>query len=156
MALPNPVRAGDVIGCHFPSASAAHPHPGLVLDVITNPAHRAALLARNGKQDIAGATCCLMLMISHSPPAKGEYAELMPQHVKTGTLLDAVRDIFVCYKHFDIVLVPGDQMVIASARGPYLGRVDPGTTKYYARQLSAVTAYANGKSYAPPEGVFRF
>ena len=155
MALPNPVRADDVVGCHFPTSKATHPHPGLVLNVITDPAQRAGLLARSGRQDIQGATFCLILMMSHSAPTKGEYAELVPHHLKVGTLLDTARDIYVCYKHFDIVLIPGDQLTIASAKGPYLGRVDTNATKYYARQLSAVAAYTNGKSFAPPKGVFR-
>ena len=152
--LPTPVRAGDIVGFHFPTSSAQHPHPGIVLKTAQGDAERARHCAQRGIADIPGAQICLLLMVSHSPPGKGEYGEIVPIHHRDGTLLDATGDLYVCYRHYDLGLVPGYERSIASIGGPYLGRLKPEALLYYKSQLTAVQDFLRGRSFLPPKRVF--
>ncbi|WP_417525921.1 hypothetical protein [Marinovum sp.] len=154
MALPTPVQAGDVVGFRFPTCEATHPHPGIVLQSYEG-AQRASVLKSRGVKDRAGLQVCLVLMVSHSPPPKGQFGELIRSDHKAGTSLDGVKDIYVCYEIFDLAFVPGQERTIQSVNGPYLGRLNEEALIYYASQFREVQAYLKGKSFKPPKGVYR-
>ena len=103
--LPKPIESGDVIGVHFPTSIARHPHPGLVIRVVTSE-ERDRLAAHRGLQPQADDVLCLMLMVSHSEPPRGEPAEYIPADYRRGTRLDHDQDLFVSYRHFDAALIP--------------------------------------------------
>lgn len=104
--------------------------------------------------DIPGTQICVLLMVSHTPPPKGEYGELIPNHRKTGTTLDTARDLYVCYRHFDAAFIPGQERLIVSRGGPYLGRMEPDALLHYRAQLRDIQAFLKGHSFRLPEGVF--
>lgn len=154
LALPTPIQIGDVFGYHFPTSRAKHPHPGLVLNIYDDPAQRAGLIVRRKLKDHPQSQLCMVLMISHSYPSAGEIGELIdPEHCK-GTVLDAAKSIYACYKHFDVAFAPGQEKVIASANGPYLGRVSHEVLAHYRSQFTRVQAYLKGRSFKPPSGIF--
>lgn len=153
MALPTPVQAGDIFGFHFPSATAPHAHPGIVLQTYVGD-QRAVILKNRGHADKPELQVCLVLMVSHSPPLKGQYGEIIPLHHKNGTALDPLSDIYACYQVFDLAFVPGQEKNIHSVDGPYLGRFSTEALAHYKSQFLAVQTYLKGKSYAPPHGVF--
>lgn len=88
------------------------------------------------------------LMVSHEPPKrKGGFFQIYnPAHC-TGTLLDTVRTIYVSYDHFDAVFLPGDERIIYSAEGPYLGRVSNETVDYYFSQFIGVQRVIRGEGF---------
>ncbi len=131
-----------------------HPHPGLVINVYEGET-RARILASRGAEDWPRAQLCLLLMISHSAPARGEHAELIPSIHRTGTQLDLIKDLFVCYRHFDVAFVPGQERTIGSVQGPYLGRMSNAATQHYRNQFTEIQAFKKRRSYKLPSGLFR-
>lgn len=154
--LPSRIVAGDVFGYVFPTCSAKHPHPGMVLQTFEDPNEVSALKKRYqcSDEDIETNFFCLIVMLSHSEPAKGEYAELMQPDHKTNTLIDPRRDVFVCYRHHDFILLPIKSVRIGSIEGPYLGRMVPEFAVHFRRQFKDVQAFVRGKSALPPSGMY--
>lgn len=72
---------------------------------------------------------------------------------RAGTQLDQVAKIFACYRHFDTMFVPGQERVIGSVRGPYLGRMEREHYLYFRSQLAAVQRYEKGRSMQRPVGL---
>lgn len=97
---------------------------------------------------------CLMLMISHAPPARGTAAEFIPVAHRAGTRLDPTRDIFMCYEHFDVALIPQRSLPIASVQGAYLGRMAAEAWRHYKGQFQAVQAFKKGRSFQMPTGLW--
>jgi hypothetical protein len=153
MALPTPIQIGDIFGHHFPTSHATHPHPGLVLNIYDDPVQRAGLIAGRNLKDHPQAQLCVVLMISHTYPSANEIGELIDPDHCTGTQLDAEKSIYACYKHFDVAFAPGQEKVIASANGPYLGRVSHEVLTHYRSQFTSVQAYLKGRSFKPPSGI---
>ena len=153
MHLPRPLVVGDLVGYEFPTANAAWAHAGLVIKVADAAAERAALLARQGLADVKGTQVCILLMISHSYPPKGEMGELIRSPHRQGTKLDKDQDLYVCYNHFDVVVLPGNERRIVSVDGPYLGRMNRAWALYYGRQLTLAQQYRNGRSFNRPARV---
>lgn len=154
--LPSKIVAGDVFGYVFPTCSAKYPHPGMVLQTFEDPKEISVLKQKHqlSDKDVETNFFCLIVMLSHSQPAQGEYAELMQSIHKTNTLIDPRRDVFVCYQHYDVILMPIKSVRIGSVNGPYLGRMIPKFAVHYRRQLKAVQAYLGGKSALLPSGMY--
>jgi hypothetical protein len=151
---PEQIEAGDIFGHRFPTSSdPRQAHPGLVLSVLEGSARKRAL-EQNGKDDFANATLCVVLMISHAQPKPGEFGQLVTLEHRSGCLLDRSRDVFVCFRHFDIAFLPRQAVKIKSVNGAYLGRMPADGVKHYRAQFVAVQDYLKGKSFKPPEGVF--
>lgn len=106
MSFPSRILAGDVFGYVFPNCAATYPHPGIVLQTFEQPEQIAAIKKQYEVSDTEHGVFCLIVMLSHSQPAKGEFAELMSLSHKTNTLIDQKLDVFVCYKHFDLTHLP--------------------------------------------------
>jgi hypothetical protein len=156
LQLPSRIVAGDVFGYVFPNCSANHPHPGIVLQTFEKTEEISQIKERYkvSDEDADAGWFCLIVMLSHSQPAKGEYAELMIPSHKTNTRIDEKLDVFVCYQHFDLTLLPNRSARIGSIGGPYLGRVVPEHTSHFRRQLKGVQAYTGGRSANPPQGMY--
>lgn len=109
---------------------------------------RANTLKKRGIVDQPDLQLVFALMFSHEPPLrKGEFFEIYNRSHCTGTLLDTVRTIYVSYDHFDAVFLPGGEMTIYSAKGPYLGRVPQEIVTYYFRQFIGVQKVIRGQGF---------
>ncbi|WP_417261798.1 hypothetical protein [Celeribacter sp.] len=117
------------------------------MDVLVGDA-RAKVLTKRRIPDRPERQLVFALMISHEPPMKkgGFFQVYNPAHCK-GTLLDVVRPIYASYDHFDAVFLPGDERVIYSAEGPYLGRVAEEVVQYYFSQLMGVQRAIRGEGF---------
>ena len=151
--VPRPIESGDVIGVHFPTSIARHPHPGLVIRVFTSE-ERDRLAAHRGLQPQADDVLCLMLMISHSEPPRGEPAEYIPVDYRLRTRLDHDQDLFVSYRHFDAALIPQQSLVIGTVSEPYLGRMGKDAWSHYRSQFHAVQSFKKGTSFQMPKGLW--
>lgn len=151
--LPDLVSLGDIVGVRFPTSPAKHPHPGIVMQIIEPGPARATVLAKRNVADEPEKALCLMLMISHSPPPKGETAQYLDRTHRQGTRLDPVGDLYVCFRHFDLAFLPGAQERIVSVDGPYLGRLEEKFRLLYWKQFMELQAYERQKSFRRPQGV---
>ncbi|MCT4685213.1 MAG: hypothetical protein N4A39_15935 [Roseicyclus sp.] len=151
--LPSPIDTGDIVGLHFPSSLAEHPHPGLVVQVYDQK-QRAQVIQARALAAGEGDVLCLMLMISHAPPARGTAAEFIPVAHRAGTRLDPARDIFMCYEHFDAALIPQRSLPIGSVQGAYLGRMPEQVWQHYRNQFLLVQNFKRGRSFHMPTGLW--
>ena len=118
------VRVGDLFGLHFPDCRAVWPHPAVIIKIFDEP-HRTAVIKNKGLTDEPGKALCLAVMLSHSPPPKGEYARQLTLADIDGTLLDASKSIYVCFKHYRAIFLPGqEERRIISVEASYLGCLD--------------------------------
>lgn len=115
---------------------------------------RTQLAAQRGLQPQADDVLCLMLMISHSEPPRGEPAERIPADHRLGTRLDPDQDLFVSYRHFDAALIPQQSLVIGTVSGPYLGRMGEDAWRHYQSQFRAVQSFKKGTSFQMPKGLW--
>lgn len=85
---------------------------------------------------------------------KGEFGELISMPYREGTALDATKDIYACYRHFDLVFLPGQASKIVSVDGEYLGKMSDEGRRHYRSQFMAIQAFEKGRSFKRPDGVF--
>jgi hypothetical protein len=151
--VPQSVQPGDLIGIHLPTSIAAHPHPGLIIQIY-NSVDRDKLVASRGLHANGDDLLCLMLMISHSQPPRGEPAEYIPIEHRVGTHLDPNEDLFISYRHFDAALIPQRSLIIGSIRKSYLGQMRDDAWRHYKSQFTAVQSVIKGRSSLMPRGLW--
>jgi hypothetical protein len=137
--VPRPLERGYLVGLRFPTSDAPHPHPGLIIEVF-GAAERDRLAAARGLVPEPDHVLCLMLMISHSAPPRGEPGDFIQVAHRAGTRLDPGDDLFMCYRHFDVALLPRRSPIIGSVGQAYLGRMPEQAWTHYRAQFHAVQA----------------
>ena len=154
--LPIPIIEGDIIGRHFPNCNTKYPHPGIVLKTFNHHLIRKKLASERNITEAPNTQICFVVMVSHSPSSKGEYCDIIQKQHKAGTLLDVENDLYVCYKHFDFALIPGQEKIIGKVGQSYLGRLMPDVLNYYAKKFKEIQDYKKGRSFKPPSTSFGF
>lgn len=123
------------------------------MKVYNDPVERRRALARRKMADKPDRQLCLLVMISHSYPFPGETGELIPVHHRRETKIDPIEDQYLCYSHYDITHLPGNEANIATVEGPYLGRMQAAVLEHYRRQMLAVQEFQRGESLLKPRNV---
>lgn len=151
MKLPSAseLDAGHIVGMHFPTSAAKWPHCALIVRKLVG-SERASVLAKRRIQDRPDAGLFMAIMISHGTPRRDEMAERLDMSKFAGTTLDATRPLYICYSHFDISFLPGDEKFITGAGGNYMGNVGIEVARYYFSQFMKVNAYLKQGGQRPP------
>jgi hypothetical protein len=147
------LEEGNVFGLMFPTSSANYPHPGILLKIYDTE-NRDERLKSRGIKAKSNLDLCLFLMISHSYPPRGEYAEIIDDIHKENTNLDRKSCLYMCYNHFEAALMPASQRIIGSVNSPYLGKLDDTVLAYYKLQFTSIQSYKKNRSFAKPSGMF--
>lgn len=141
------VGVGALFGLHFPSSRATWPHPSVITKIFDEP-QRSSVIKNRGLKDEPIKALCLALMISHSPPGKGEFARQLSRADIAGTILDQSKSIYVCFRHYQAVLMPGPEREIMSVESSYLGKLDEKLAASLMSNLVQVQQYQRGDSHA--------
>lgn len=142
------VRLGDLFGLEFPNCRAGWPHPAVIIKVFDGR-ERASFIKNRGLTDEPAKALCLALMISHSPPPSGEYARQLSCVEVDGTLLDGSRSIHVCFNHYRLVFLPGqEERRIMSVETSYLGCLDEALARELLNNLLHIQRVVRGED--PP------
>ncbi|WP_370270426.1 hypothetical protein [Nioella sp.] len=140
------LRVGDVFGLHFPNCRAVWPHPAVIARIFDEP-DRSHMIASKGLVEEPLKALCLAIMISHSPPPKGEFGRQLSNADIDGTLIDSARSTYVCFSQFRLVFLPGppEEKRIMSVQNSYLGQLDAGLTAELLSNLLHIQRYIRGQ-----------